>query len=159
MMDNEDTLDAFLRNVSENLLDQGYFVGTCLDGMGVLKEMGRSSELSGVIGDKTIFKIKKMNTDSDLYKNITVGNKVLVYYEKFAGQFSENLVNMSYLRERARAHNLKLLEYRTFLEEPGNLLSQFENGHKREAANIREEDALMTWAGFNAYFIFQKVRD
>jgi len=159
MMDNEDTLDAFLRNVSENLLDQGYFVGTCLDGMGVLKEMGRSTELSGVIGDKTIFKIKKMDSEGDSYKNITVGNKVLVYYEKFAGQFPENLVNMSYLRERARNHNLKLLEYRTFLEEPGNLLSQFENGHKREAANIREEDALMTWAGFNAYFIFQKVRD
>jgi len=69
------------------------------------------------------------------------------------------LVNMSYLRERARVHNLKLLEYRTFLEEPGNLLSQYEATHKREAARIREEDALMTWAGFNAYFIFQKVRD
>jgi len=159
MMDTEDTLDAFLRNVSENLLDQGYFIGTCLDGMGVLKEIGRSQELSGVIGDKTIFKIRKMDTATDAYKNITVGNKVLVYYEKFAGQFPENLVNMSYLRERAREHNLKLLEYRTFLEEPGNLLSQFETTHKREAANIKEEDALMTWAGFNAYFIFQKVRD
>jgi hypothetical protein len=159
MMDNEDMLDAFLRNVSENLLDQGYFIGTCLDGMGVLKEMGRSQELSGVIGDKTIFKIKKIDSEADSYKHITVGNKVLVYYEKFAGQFTENLVNMSYLRERARAHNLKLLEYRTFLEEPGNLLSQFEITHKREAARIREEDALMTWAGFNAYFIFQKVRD
>jgi hypothetical protein len=159
MMDNEDTLDAFLRNVSENLLDQGYFIGTCLDGMAILREMGRSQELSGVIGDKTIFKIKKMDTSTDAYKNITVGSKVLVYYEKFAGQFPENLVNMSYLRERARAHNLKLLEYRTFLEEPGNLLSQFETSHKKEAAKIQDEDALMTWAGFNAYFIFQKVRD
>jgi hypothetical protein len=145
--------------VSENLLDQGYFIGTCLDGMSVLREMGRSHELSGVINDKIIFKIRKMDTTSDSYKNITVGNKVMVYYEKFAGQFPENLVNMSYLRERARIHNLKLLEYRTFLEEPGNLLSQFETSHKREAARIREEDALMTWAGFNAYFIFQKVRD
>lgn len=159
MMDTENALDAFLRNVSENLLDQGYFIGTCLDGMSVLKEMGRSLELSGVIGDKTVFKIKKIDTDADAYKYITVGNKVLVYYEKFAGQFAENLVNMSYLRERARIHNLKLLEYRTFLEEPGNLLSQYEATHKREAARIREEDALMTWAGFNAYFIFQKVRD
>lgn len=159
MMDNEDTLDAFLRNVSENLLDQGYFIGTCLDGMAILREMGRSQELSGVIGDKTIFKIRKMDTTADAYKNITVGNKILVYYEKFAGQFTENLVNMSYLRERARAHNLKLQEYRTFLEEPGNLLSQFETTNKREAARIREEDALMTWVGFNAYFIFQKVRD
>lgn len=163
MMDSEDTLDAFLQNVSENLLDQGYFIGTCLDGMSVLREMGRSTELSGVIGDKTVFKIKKMDSTSDgttePYKHITVGNKVLVYYEKFAGQFPENLVNMSYLRERARGHNLKLLEYRTFLEEPGNLLSQYETTHKQNAARIKEEDALLTWAGFNAYFIFQKVRD
>ena len=159
MMDTEDTLDAFLQNVSENLLDQGYFIGTCLDGMGVLREMGRSTELSGVIGAKTIFKIKKMDSEADSYKHITVGNKVLVYYEKFAGQFPENLVNMSYLRERARAHNLKLLEYRTFLEEPGNLLSQYEATHKQNAARIKEEDALLTWAGFNAYFIFQKVRE
>jgi hypothetical protein len=75
MMDSEDTLDAFLQNVSENLLDQGYFIGTCLDGMSVLREMGRSTELSGVIGDKTVFKIKKMDSTSDgttePYKHIT----------------------------------------------------------------------------------------
>ena len=33
MMNDETSLDNFLRNVSENLLDQGYFIGTCLDGM------------------------------------------------------------------------------------------------------------------------------
>ncbi len=159
MMNTEESLDGFLRNVSENLQDQGYFVGTCLDGMSILREMGRSTELSGVIGNKTVFKIKKLNTAGDAYKDITVGNKVSVYYEKFAGQFPENLVNMSYLREKAREHNLKLIEYRTFLEEPGNLLSQYESVNKKGAEKIRSEDALMTWAGFNAYFIFQKIRD
>lgn len=159
MMNSEESLDGFLRNVSENLQDQGYFVGTCLDGMAILREMGRSTELSGVIGNKTVFKIKKLDTAPDAYKDITVGNKVMVYYEKFAGQFPENLVNMSYLREKAREHNLKLIEYRTFLEEPGNLLSQYESVNKKGAEKIRSEDALMTWAGFNAYFIFQKVRD
>jgi hypothetical protein len=159
MMNTEESLDGFLRNVSENLQDQGYFVGTCLDGMSILREMGRSMELSGVIGNKTVFKIKKLDMAADAYKDITVGNKVSVYYEKFAGQFPENLVNMSYLREKAREHNLKLIEYRTFLEEPGNLLSQFESTNKKNAEKIKSEDALMTWAGFNAYFIFQKVRD
>jgi len=159
MMDNENTLDSFLRNVSENLLDQGYFIGTCLDGMTILKEMGRKTEISGIIRDKTIFKIKKMDTDADAYKHITVGNKILVYHEKLAGQFPENLVNMSYLRETARTHNLKLLEYRTFLEEPGNLLSQYETSHKKEANLIKNEEALMTWTSFNAYFIFQKIRN
>lgn len=167
MMNNNDDLDNFLRNVSENLLDQGYFIGTCLDGMTILKEMGRSPEISGVMEDKTIFQIKKMDSDDknnkndykNDYKDITVGNKIMVYYEKFAGQFPENLVNMSYLRERAKEHNLKLIEYRTFLEEPGNMLSQFDSVDNKKAKLIRESDALMTWAKFNAYFIFQKIRD
>ena len=83
----------------------------------------------------------------------------MVYYEKFAGQFPENLVNMSYLRERAKEHNLKLIEYRTLLEEPGNMLSQFDSIDSKKAKLIKESDALMTWAKFNAYFIFQKIRD
>lgn len=158
MMNNENDLDNFLRNVSENLLDQGYFIGTCLDGMTILKEMGRGAEITGVMENKTVFLIKKLD-DAGAYKDITVGNKIMVYYEKFAGQFPENLVNMSYLREKAKEHNLKLIEYRTLLEEPGNLLSQFESINSKFAKQIKASDALMTWAKFNAYFIFQKIRN
>jgi hypothetical protein len=158
MMNNETDLDNFLRNVSENLLEQGYFIGTCLDGMSILKEMGSNNELSGIMEDKTIFLIRKLDDNIGAYKDITVGNKIMVYYEKFAGQFPENLVNMSYLREKAKEHNLKLIEYRTLLEEPGNLLSQFESINSKFAKKIKESNALMTWAKFNAYFIFQKIR-
>lgn len=159
MMSSEIALDGFLQNVSENLLDNGYFIGTCLDGMGILREMGKSNELVGVIDDKTIFKITKLDDTPDAYKDITVGNKIHVYYETFAGQFPENLVNMSYLREKAKEHSLKLIEYKTFLEEPGNLLSQFETSNKKEGKIIKETEALSMWASFNAYFIFQKIRD
>jgi len=158
MMNNETDLDNFLRNVSENLLEQGYFIGTCLDGMSILKEMGSNNELSGIMEDKTIFLIRKLDDNISAYKDITIGNKIMVYFEKFAGQFPENLVNMSYLREKAKEHNLKLIEYRTFLEEPGNLLSQFESINSKFAKKIKESNALMTWAKFNAYFIFQKIR-
>ena len=48
MMNTESNLDSFLQNVSENLLDQGYFIGTCLDGMSILKEMGRRHEIDEV---------------------------------------------------------------------------------------------------------------
>jgi hypothetical protein len=159
MMNNENDLDNFLRNVSENLLDQGYFIGTCLDGMSILKAMGRSKELNGIIDGKTVFLIKKISDDPNEYKDITVGNKIMVHYEKFAGHFPENLVNMSYLRERAREHNLKLIEYKTFFEEPGNMLSQYESVDGKNAKKIKESEAMMTWGRFNAYFIFQKVRD
>jgi hypothetical protein len=47
----------------------------------------------------------------------------------------------------------------TFLEEPGNMLSQFDSVDGKKAKIIRESNALMTWSKFNAYFIFQKIRD
>ena len=75
---------------------------------------------------------------------------------------------MKYLREKAKEYNLKLMEYRTFLEEPGNLLSQFDaldttggggGINNKTAKKIRESPAMMTWAKYNAYFIFQKIRN
>jgi hypothetical protein len=107
---------------------QGYFIGTCLDGATVLKEMKGQNELIGTINDKVIYTIKKGGKDGKgrnggdggdggdrgdrPIKNITVGNKITTFYETFSGAFEENLVNMNYIRERALEHNLKLIEYK-----------------------------------------------
>ena len=162
MMNNETALDNFLRNVSENLLDQGYFVGTCLDGMEIIKELGSRKEINGTIDGKSVFFIRKESDDPNAYKNITVGNKITVFFETFNSSISENLVNKSYLKEKAKTHNLKLVEFKPFLEEPGNMLSKYEgDGDKTARDNvkkIRGSNAMMMWAKFNSYFIFQKVR-
>lgn len=158
MLESEEKLDGFLQNVSENLLEQGYFIGTCLDGNAILQTMGRSNEIKGEIDDKTVFKIRKLSDNNEDYKNIKVGNKIGVFYEKFTREFPENLVNMSYIKERAKEHNLKLIEYKSFLEEPGNLLSQYETVNPKNAKLIRSTPALLAWAKFNSYFIFQKIR-
>ena len=162
MMNNETSLDNFLRNVSENLLDQGYFIGTCLDGMEIIKELGSEKEINGTIDGKSVFFIRKESDDPNAYKNITVGNKINVFFETFNGSFSENLVNKSYLKEKAKTHNLKLVEFKPFLEEPGNMLSKYEaDGDKMSKQNVKQirgSNAMMMWARFNSYFIFQKVR-
>ena len=162
MMNTETALDNFLRNVSENLLDQGYFIGTCLDGMEIIKELGSKTEINGNIDGKSVFFIRKESDDPNAYKNITVGNKITVFFETFNGSFSENLVNKSYLKEKAKTHNLKLVEFKPFLEEPGNMLSKYEaDGDKLSRENVRKirsSNAMMMWAKFNSYFIFQKVR-
>lgn len=157
MLNDQESLDSFFRNVSENLLDQGYFIGTCLDGGAVLREMKGQDELLGKINNKVIFSLRKdQNTD---YKNITLGNKITAFFETFSGQFEENLVNMNYIKDCALDHNLKLIEYKSFLEEPISLLTQFEKNKKHDANMIRNTESLMSWARMNYYFIFQKVRD
>jgi len=162
MMNDETSLDNFLRNVSENLLDQCYFIGTFLDGMEILNKIGNRRQIKGEVNGKNVFYIKKISDDDDDYKTITVGNKIEVFFETFATPFTENLVSISYLEEKAKKHNLKLIEFRGFLDEPGNMLSKFAtDGNKiatENAKQIKEEEALMTWAKFNSYFIFQKVK-
>ena len=161
MMNDETSLDNFLRNVSENLHDQGYFIGTCLDGMEILKSLGNQKEINGDINGKSVFYIRKEGDDND-YKKITVGNKINVFFETFATSFTENLVSISYLKEKAKQHNLKLVEFKGLLDEPGNMLSKYaSDGNymgKENAKKIKESNAMMTWAKFNSYFIFQKVR-
>jgi len=161
MMNDEISLDNFLRNVSENLLDQGYFIGTCLDGMEILKALGHQKEITGDIDDKRVFYIRKESEDDD-YKTITVGNKINVFFETFDTSFTENLVSISYLEAKAKQHNLKLVEFKGLLDEPGNMLSKYAtDGNymgKENAKQIKESNAMMTWSKFNSYFIFQKVR-
>jgi hypothetical protein len=162
MMNSEYDLDNFLRNVSENLLDQGYFIGTCLNSDAILDEMGGRSEIKGVIDGKTVFLIKKKSDDPKDYKTITVGNKINVFFETFGGAYDENLVSIKYLKERAKIHSLKLVDYKSYLEEPGNLLSMYEaSDYKmatKNANSINNSNAMTTWAKFNCYFMFQKVR-
>ena len=75
---------------------------------------------------------------------------------------TENLVSISYLEEKAKQHNLKLVEFKGLLDEPGNMLSKYAtDGNymgKENAKKIKESNAMMTWSKFNSYFIFQKVR-
>ena len=66
---------------------------------------------------------------------------------------------MTYIKTKALEHNLKLVEYKGFIEEPGNLLSQFENDRKEMAKSVENTEALKRWAKFERYFVFQKIRD
>ena len=115
----------------------------------------------GVDG-KTVFLIKKKSDDPKDYKTITVGNKINVFFETFGGAYDENLVSIKYLKERAKIHSLKLVDYKSYLEEPGNLLSMYEaSDYKmatKNANSINNSNAMTTWAKFNCYFMFQKVR-
>ena len=122
-------------------------------------------EIKGVIDGKTVFLIKKKSDDPKDYKTISVGNKINVFFETFGGAFDENLVSIQYIKERAKIHSLKLVDYKSFLEEPGNLLSMYEGSDeswlknaRSNAQTIRNSNAMSTWAKFNCYFIFQKVR-
>ena len=72
--------------------------------------------------------------------------------------------NFNQIWEKCLSFNIeqKPEEFKGLLDEPGNMLSKYaSDGNymgKENAKKIKESNAMMTWAKFNSYFIFQKVR-
>jgi hypothetical protein len=185
---NESTLDSFLENVSQNLKDQGYFVGTCLDGNLILDMVNRNSNkrLEGKVEDQLIWSIDRntvdnkngnifndkgnlVNTNLDSYalggsQLLGTGNEVSIYFETFNSVSNEFLVDIQYLEMKAKEHNLKLVDTRRFTESPGNLLQEWEVEDNRQIVkdwvkDIKDEKTLQTWGDLQRYFVFQKVDD
>ena len=176
MFSNEGTLRAFLVNVSENLRENGYFVGTCLDGPTVLASIpADESKITMESKGTTIFTIEKMEEID--YSQITTGQTVNVFFETFAKMTPEYLVNMSYLEKLASEYGLVLVSSGLFTSEQkialaadeevadrqlvlDKLLDTYGMDDTRNAAladEIKKTPALKQWADYQRYFIFRKV--
>ena len=164
----EADLDTYLENVSSSLKDQGYFIGTCLDGNSILDNLnaaGKQGKLEGIMEDKTIWMISRdmdnpeslgevydagmgLETKTHMIINeyttdsphiIGPGNKINVYYETINITSQENLVDIKYLEYKAKSYGLKLVESRLFTEEPGSMLTDFIGSKIPNAAEYVEE--------------------
>ena len=197
-------INSFFENVGQNLRPQGYFIGTCLDGNMILEELNNSGGyIEGRVNGNIVWFINGRDTlissGATLYDEngqtlsdmpitkystkeahlIGPGCAIESYFETFNTISRENLVDIRYLEHIARDYGLKLVDTRTFLESPGNLLSEWEatfdpakkpkpgvvkGGDDAETqtvqqmvSEIRKEKALNTWSKFQRYFVFQKL--
>jgi hypothetical protein len=147
--------------VSLCLREQGYFIGTIIDGDMILKGMKGGDKYEGYADNndgtekKVIFSLGKI-PDID-YSVLSTGNKIMSYFETFQSAYPENLVSIEYLAAKAAEYDLKLVESRSFLEEPGNLLAEY-MAEDPKSEIINKIPALQAWSEMNRYFIFQKVR-
>jgi hypothetical protein len=187
----ESDLDQYLENVSSSLKDQGYFIGVCFDGNGILDKLNGSSTpgmVEGLVDGTTVWRIDRKAFGAathngavydanmalqvksgltDMYSTespyvLGTGNKINVYYETINNISQENLVDIKYLEYKAEQHGLKLLESRCFTEEPGSMLTEYLSSGKADTIarveEIKKEKALMQWAEWNRYFVFQKTQ-
>lgn len=150
-MGNYTAIESYFENISQNLREQGYFIGTCLDGNNILDALNKSNNyLEGRVNGHTIWSIDRRDLNpveergllydesgevidtvslnqysTDMPHIIGPGNKVNMYFETMNTISMENLVDINYLAFIAKRHNLKLIESRLFTEEPGNLLIEW----------------------------------
>jgi len=109
---NENTLNGFLTNISQNIRKGGYFIGTCYDGNYIFERLKDSEPFEYYIGDKKIYSVEKkydiknfdFNSDS---KTSMLGQIIDVYMESIGQNMPEYLVNFDYFIDKMKEYGFK----------------------------------------------------
>lgn len=176
--ENAETINNFLRNVSECCKVGGYFIGTSYDGREVFRQL-ENKEIGGSIfiqkdGIK-MWEIKKQYDQTQFSNDISsLGYKIDVYQESINKTFSEYLVNYDYLIQLIENYGFVLLEREEakslgLPDSIGNFDQLFyememqiktkklKKADVQSAPNMTPDEKKISF--LNKYFIFKKVRD
>ena len=175
--ENPDTLQGFLRNVSECTKLDGYFIGTAFDGntiFNLLKKKQTGESVQIVEDGKKVFEIIKMYNSNIFDDNSSsLGYKIDVYQESINQVISEYLINFDYLNRVFEDYGFKLVdrvEAQTlglpqgtglFSELFLNMLDEIKlNKYKakdyKDAPNMTAFEKKISF--LNRYFVYKKIR-
>ena len=178
MFEDKRTLHGFLKNVSENCKLNGYFIGTCFDGLSIFNMLNSKAI------DETYTIYKNSNkiwqiTKKYSYKNFdddetSLGYAIDIYQESINKTFREYLVNFEYL--------IRIMENYGFIVAPkddlirinlNKSIGSFSDLYKILEQNVKSKMEKQNYYGtainmspeektisfLNKYFIFKKNRN
>lgn len=173
-----DTLNGFLRNITECTKLNGYFIGTSYDGNLLFNELRKIKNGEGVQlmddGKKVWEVIKNYTADTFEANSSSIGYKINVYQESINQYIYEYLVNYEYLNRLMEMYGFTLISKEEaidfglpdstglFSELFINMLDEI-NKHKFKStlfgnapnmSNIEKKISFL-----NRYFIYKKVRE
>jgi hypothetical protein len=176
--ENKRTLNEFLRNVSENTTEGGYFIGTCYDGRAVFEKL-RGSGLPIIAtyqnantGEPVqMVRIEKKYTQDVFEDDATsLGYKIDVYQETINKVFPEYLVNFTYFTRLMEEYGFKLVDTAKTNEcGLGNATGMFRDLFEMmptgsesrklygDAPDMSDAEKMISF--LNRYFIFRKNRN
>ena len=178
MFENQDTLQNFLRNVSEVTKVGGYFIGTSYDGkliFNMLKNIKEGESISSFDNQTKIWEVTKRYSRSEFDDNVScLGYGIDVYQESINKVFREYLVNYDYLTQLLENYGFVLLPREDLREKAisdstgffSDLFTKMNNDLKRnpklardfkEAPNMSAGERQISF--LNRYFIYKKVRN
>lgn len=168
-LDSFTNINNFLENVGQNLREQGYFIGTCLDGNLILDELNKAGGfLEGKVNGHVIWSIDRRHvqkSDGVIYEEsgqiadkkvadsyntnmphmLGPSNRVDMYFETMNTISNEYLVDIKYIEQQAINYGLKLVDTRLFTESPGSLLSEWENSEQnQQQRRLNDDDGKQT---------------
>jgi hypothetical protein len=141
-----DNLEMFLNNISNNLRDQGYFIGLMLDGEKVNTLFDSSGKLNILSGDNLTWLIEKEETDSV---------EISVYYNYYNTLHRNYIIRPKELISKCAELGLKLIDSKSLGEE----LGEFKSSFKGDFAELIKDKEAEGWINLQRYFVFQKSSD
>jgi len=156
------TLDGFLQNVTEHLVEGGYFLATFMDGETVHRQLARAPQgplLKGVVGGTVIWAVQGQYTGFSQSTEDVYGKEIGVYLENTRQTIVEFLVPMTVLEAKAAAHGLVLeateLFHQTYERESRQHTSR-DDPLFSIFQRLRHEHAQRAFSGLNRWVVFRK---
>jgi len=177
-LENPNTLQGFMKNISECTKLNGYFIGTCYDGKEVFnllrkKQYGESVQI--VEKGKKVWEIVKGYKSTKLEDNSScLGYRIDVYQDSINQLITEYLVNFDYLNTVLDNYGFKLVDREEALSiglpEGSGLFSElfmnmieetnkYKNKSKEYGDAINMTDYEKKISFLNRYFVYKKIRN
>lgn len=136
---NKYTFNTFIKSITNNLKNNGYFIGTIFDGASVLNKLDNKD----FYNYKDFFKIDKINIENTL-----LGNKIKVYLK------DSIIDNIS--REYLIPFGLFIAEMEKlgFILIDSKIFSELEKDYKYNLEDYEKEFSFL-----NRYFVFKYIKD
>ena len=177
------SLNSFVLNLSENIKENGFFIGTCLDGKSIfdnLLAIEKDSKIEHLIDNLPLWSIKKLYEHSRMKNDDTsLGMEIDVFVASIGESQREYLVNFSYFVSVMEKYGFQLLDF----EECTNFNIPFGNDKKSsglfekmyqnmftegnsdsslmnkygEASSLEVQSGIQKYSFFNRWFIFRKT--
>jgi mRNA (guanine-N7-)-methyltransferase len=162
--ENNSVLHNFLRNVAECTRVDGFFIGTCFDGVSVFEKLKNMEKFSIMVDDTLIFEIQKKFSQTGFVSDDTsVGYAIKVFQESINNYVTEYLVNFNYFVRLMENYGFKLLsneeaKHHGFPSGSG-LFTELFAQMKKDGNPGEMSEKEKTISFLNRYFIFRKTHD
>ena len=174
--ENIEKLNNFLKNISQCTKVDGYFIGSCYDGVTMfkaLRSVERGSSIALNIDDVKIWEVTKDYSHTSFDNDLScVGYAIDVYQDSINKQIKEYLVNFTYFTQLMEAYGFELVKRDDAIKLGiPNGTGMFSELFAKMEADIQQDKTQKTRYGFapsmnakekqisfyNRYFIFKKI--
>lgn len=157
-----ETIENFMVNIAENLKSEGKFIGTCLDGETLFKELKNTEKIEGFTntGNNLLWSITRDYKPTATYpkNHYSLGYNITTSIDSIEKDEKGYLVHFDFLVDMMNKYGLKLLDSKMFDESPVSFVETFKNDYPKAYDMLNKHKDLTKLMSMHRWFIFVKTK-